>query len=164
MCLRSFRERVIQTITFEIGGILIVSPLFAIAFGATTTEAFSAIIALSIAAMIWSPLYNTGFDWADLRLTGRLASDRPQAMRIMHAMGHEVLLMVVTLPLLMHMTGLSFIDALFADIAFTVFYTLYAYVFHLAYDHLRPVQTPQAELAPWRGQAPKLPSQMPVAG
>jgi uncharacterized membrane protein len=45
----------------------------------------------------------------------------------------------VTVPVVMHLGGYGFRDALFFDMALTVFYTLYAYVFHLAYDRLRPV-------------------------
>ena len=45
----------------------------------------------------------------------------------------------MTLPLVMHLAGYGFWDALFFDTALTVFYTAYAYVFHLAYDLLRPV-------------------------
>ena len=69
----------------------------------------------------------------------RLASDRPHRLRLVHAAMLELSALGVTVPVVMHLGGYGFRDALFFDMALTVFYTLYAYVFHLAYDRLRPV-------------------------
>jgi uncharacterized membrane protein len=89
--------------------------------------------------MIWSPLHNTVFDFIDLRLSGRVASDRPQVLRAVHAVSHEVTAVCVSLPLLIWLGGLSLWDAVFADILLTLFYTAYAYVFHVVFDWIRPV-------------------------
>jgi uncharacterized membrane protein len=140
MTLRSPRERVIQTLAYEAGGLCLSVPLFALASGGTPGEAFSLLLVLSIAVLIWSPIHNTAFDWVDFRWTGRLASDRPQRWRLVHAVSHEATTLVVTLPILMGLGGLSFWTALLADLGLTALYTGYAYVFHLIYDRLRPVR------------------------
>jgi uncharacterized membrane protein len=36
--------------------------------------------------------------------------------------------------------GLSVLEALSANVILTIFYTVYAYVFHIVFDRLRPVQ------------------------
>jgi uncharacterized membrane protein len=94
--------------------------------------------------LVWSPIHNTLFDWADYRLSGRLASDRPQRWRVVHAISHEATTLVVTLPILMGLGGLTFWTALVVDMGLTFLYTAYAYVFHNLYDRLRPVRPHRA--------------------
>lgn len=140
MTLRTPRERLIQTIAYEIGGICLSVPLFVVFGDGTTGEAFVLVLALSAAVLIWSPVHNTLFDWADFRLSGRLASDRPQRWRIVHAISHETTTVVVTLPILIWLGGLSFMAALLVDLGLTLLYAAYAYMFHLLYDRLRPMR------------------------
>jgi uncharacterized membrane protein len=129
----------IQTISYEIGGLCLSVPLVALLGGGTTGEAFWLMLALAGAVLFWSPLHNTVFDWLDLRLSGRLASDRPQRWRLVHAASHEATTVVVTLPILIWLGGFGLWEALLADLGLTLLYAAYAYVFHLAYDRLRPV-------------------------
>lgn len=142
MALRSFRERVIQTLCYEAGGLLLVAPAYALIMGRGGAESFGLMAALSVAVMLWSPIHNTVFDWLDLRLTGRLASDRPHGLRMVHAASHEATTVVVTLPVLIWMGGHGLWGALMVDAALTLAYSAYAYLFHLAYDRLRPVAAP----------------------
>lgn len=140
MVLRSPRERVIQTFAYEIGGLCMSVPLFVIFGDGTTGEAFTLMLALAGAVLVWSPIHNTLFDWADYRVSGRLASDRPQRWRVAHAISHEATTLVITLPILMWLGGLSFWAAVLVDLGLTALYAAYAYLFHLAYDRLRPMR------------------------
>ncbi|MGL4490633.1 MAG: chlorhexidine efflux transporter [Rhizobiaceae bacterium] len=137
--LRSTRERVYQTIALEIGGIALAAPLYALFFSESAETSFLLIVALSLALMIWSPLHNTIFDWVDWRATGRVASSRPHGLRMLHAVSHEVTSAVLTLPLIMLIGGHGFWIALGVDLGLTLFYTVYIYFFHIAYDRMRPV-------------------------
>ena len=147
MSLRSPRERAIQTIAYEAGGLCLSVPLVALCGGGTVGQALGLMLALSGAVLVWSPIHNTVFDWLDLRLTGRVASDRPQCWRLVHAASHEATTVVVTLPVLVWLGGLPVGAALLADLGLTLLYAVYAYVFHLVYDRLRPVR-PLAEASP----------------
>jgi uncharacterized membrane protein len=144
MTLRSPRERLIQTIAYEIGGLCLSVPLYAVFGDGTAGEAFTLMLALAVAVLIWSPIHNTLFDWADYRLSGRLASDRPQRWRVVHAISHEATTLVVTLPILMGLGGLDFWTALVVDLGLTLLYIGYAYVFHNVYDRLRPMRPHRA--------------------
>lgn len=139
MALRSFHERVLQTLAYELGGIVLVTPLYVSVFGSSGGQSVLVMISLSIATLIWFPLHNTAFDWIDLRLTGRLASDRPDRLRLLHALSHEVSVCVLTTPLLMWLGGHSFAEAILVDLALTSAYSAYAYGFHRVFDHFRPV-------------------------
>lgn len=138
--IRSARERAIQTLCFEIGGLLLVAPLYAWAAGAGAGESFMLIATLALVVMGWSALYNTAFDVIEHRLTGRVASARPERWRWLHAVLHELSAVVVTWPVIVALTGLSWAAALVADIGLTVAYAVYAYLFHRVYDHWRPVK------------------------
>lgn len=139
MALRNFHERVYQTITYELGGILLVTPIYIFVFGASGGQSFAVMASLSIATLIWFPLHNTAFDWLDLRLTGRLASDRPTNLRALHALSHEITVCLITTPLLIWLGGHSLGEAILIDLALSFAYAAYAYVFHLVYDRFRPV-------------------------
>jgi uncharacterized membrane protein len=148
MTLRSSRERVIQSLAYEAGGLGLSVPLFAIFGGGTTGEAFWLMLALSAAVLIWSPFHNTVFDWLEFRLSGRLASDRPKRWRMVHAVSIETTIMLVTVPIMMGLGGLTFQGAILADLGLTLLYVAYAYVFHLVYDQLRPMRLPRAAALP----------------
>jgi uncharacterized membrane protein len=140
MRLRSPRERFIQTICYEAGGLFLSVPLYLLYSGQGASEGALLMRALSAAVMIWSPLHNTVFDWADLRFSGRVASDRPQRWRLVHAVSHEATTVVVTLPVLVLLGGHGWGEALLLDLGLTGLYAGYAYVFHVAYDRWRPVK------------------------
>jgi uncharacterized membrane protein len=140
MALRSVRERVFQTLTYEGVGLLLISPLIAAFHGMENSESLALLVAVSLICLAWAPVHNTVFDIVDLRRSGRVASDRPQCWRMVHAASLEVTSTLVTIPAIMYLTGYGFREALLFDITLTFAYTAYAYLFHLTYDRLRPVR------------------------
>ena len=137
--LRSLRERILQTVTFEAGGLVLASPLYAAVFDTPLDQSVVLLGALAAACLIWCPIHDTVFDWLESRLAGRTASDRPHRWRAVHALSHEVSVAIVTLPLIMSVGNLGIAAAISADIGLTLFYAGYAYVFHLVFDSLRPL-------------------------
>ena len=98
---------------------------------------FLAVIALI--AALWNAVYNTFFDWIEGRLTGRPADHRPYGMRILHALGFEGGLSVITLPIVMLWTGMGWLEALIADVGLAIAYTIYAFFFNIGYDRVFPI-------------------------
>lgn len=139
MTLRSPKERLFQTLTFEAGGLLLAMPLYRLFSDAETHESAVLMLVLTLAVMIWSPLHNTVFDWLDLTVTGRAASDRPVRLRMVHAISHEVSAVTVSLPILLTLGGHTLAEALLVEFGLTLLYTGYAFFFHMVYDRMRPV-------------------------
>jgi uncharacterized membrane protein len=137
--LRSARERLIQTLWFEGLGLLLVAPGYAWVTGSRTGESFAMVAAVSLVVMAWAAAYNTLFDLVELRRTGRVASDRPHALRSLHAIGLESSAVLVSCPVIWAMTDLGWWGALLADLGLTAAYAAYGYAFHWAFDRLRPV-------------------------
>ena len=140
MALRCVRERIYQTLAYELGGLLLATPLYSIMFGASQLASLTLTMALSLAVMFWSPIHNTAFDWVEWQWTGRVASDRPRTLRLVHAAMHEATSAIVTLPLIMGLGGHSLWTSFGIDMGLTLLYTAYAYFFHQLYDSLRPVR------------------------
>lgn len=137
--LRSARERLIQTLWFEGLGLVLVAPLYALVAGAEVGDSFALVAAMSVVMMAWAAVFDTLFDIAERHCTGRVASDRPHGLRSLHAIAHEVSGALVSCPVIYAMTPLSWGEALLADIALSLTYAVYAYLFHWGFDRLRPV-------------------------
>jgi uncharacterized membrane protein len=142
VAVRTWRERTIQTATYELGGLLVVSPLWALVVGATAMESMTLLVVLSATVVCWTAAYNTAFDLVEARVTVRVASSRPHGWRIMHAAGLEATSALATWPLIVYLADLGWLEALAADLGLTVSYAVYGYVFHLGFDRLRPVVQP----------------------
>jgi uncharacterized membrane protein len=140
MALRSFSERFLQSLVFQLAGIALVTPVYALLMQSGAVTSGAIIAAVAVACLIWSPFHNALFDWIEWRLVHRVASDRPQGLRMVHAVSHEVTSIVVSTPVLMVFGGLGLVQALIVDIGLTALYTGYAYVFNILYDRVRPVQ------------------------
>jgi uncharacterized membrane protein len=138
--LRCIRERVVQALAYEIGGLLLATPIYSHFAKASATESFGLLLALSLVNICWCPIHNTTFDLFEFRLTGRLASDRPPSWRLVHAISHEASSTIVTLPIIIIIAGLGFWQALLADVGLTALYATYAYLFHFVFDLWRPVR------------------------
>ena len=138
--IRDWLTRVIQTISYELGGLLIVGPIWKFTTGASATDSAVLLLCLSAAAMSWMVAYNTVFDVVEFRLTGLVASIRSHRWRVVHALGLEASSVFVTWPLILLVTDFGLLDAMAADLSLTLAYAIYGYFFHLGFDSLRPVR------------------------
>lgn len=139
---RSWRERIHQTLCFEAGGLLAVSPLFAWVSGAGLGNSVRLLLALSLLVTVWTALFNAAFDHLEWHCCRRVASDRPPAWRLLHAMALEVSAVAVSCPAIVALTGLGWWAALAADLGLVLVYAAYGYVFHRLYDRRWPVSPP----------------------
>jgi uncharacterized membrane protein len=137
---RSVRKRGLQTVTFEAGGLLVVTPLVMWVGGVHALDSLALLAALSAVVMGWAALFNTVFDAAEARLAGRVASERPHRLRILHAIALESSAVLVSCPVIVALTTLDWWQALAADVALTLVYATYGYVYHWAFDRWRPVR------------------------
>lgn len=136
---RSLADRARQVAMFEIGGLLLITPIFAYASGIPIGDSIGMLAVIALIAAAWNGLYNSAFDLIEGRLTGRQADRRPFALRCAHACGFEGGLLLLTLPVIVAWTEMSWLEALIADIGLAIAYTLYALVFNLGYDRVFPI-------------------------
>lgn len=137
--LRSFSDRLRQIALFEALGLLLITPGFAWLSGATLESSLGLLALLSLLAALWNGAYNTAVDWLQAHHFGTRADQRGWRGRMLHALCFEGGLLVLTLPLIVLWTGLSWWAALAADLGLALVYTAYALAFNLAYDRIFPI-------------------------
>nr|MBL8455147.1 PACE efflux transporter [Zoogloeaceae bacterium] len=150
--LRSFADRCRQIALFELFGLLLITPPFAWASGTPLAESAVLMALLALIAALWNGAYNTSFDWLDGRLSGRTADRRPTRWRVVHALGFELGMLTLTLPVLMWWTGMSWLEALIADLVLAGTYVVYAFVFNLCYDRVFPIDPNRRDAATCTGE------------
>ncbi len=138
--IRRWRERALQVGLFELGGLVLITPLFSSASGERWQSSLGLLVLLSVIATTWNALYNTAFDRWEARVFRRPAHARPLAWRIVHAVGFEATLFLLTWPVIVAWTGWSWWAAALADVGLMIAYTAYAFVFHWLFDRWRPVR------------------------
>lgn len=137
--IRATKERVIQTVAYEIGGLLVVIPAYSLYYKAGVSESLTLFIAISILVMIWTGVHNTLFDLMEWRVCQRVASDRTVRYRIIHMLSLELTSTIICVPLILIMTDLHLLEAVILDLVLTFVYLIYGMVFHYIYDYLRPI-------------------------
>lgn len=134
--MRSTADRIRHAVSFEIIGLLIVTPLFAWLFDHPMADMGLLAALGATAATTWNYVFNLAFDHALLWRRGTARKTLP--LRFLHAALFEVTLLVILLPLFAWWLGVSLVEALVMEFAFAAFYMGYAFVFTWGYDTLFP--------------------------
>jgi uncharacterized membrane protein len=135
--MRTTRDRIRHAISFELVGLALVTPLGAWVFGMPVADIGVVGVGAATLATIWNYIYNLGFDAAMQRLTG--GTQKSILVRILHAILFEAGLLIVLMPLIAWYLGISLLQAFLMDVAFAVFYVVYAFAFNWAYDRVFPL-------------------------
>jgi uncharacterized membrane protein len=126
-------ERFCQALGFELGALLLITPLFAWVMGTTLWEMGALTLANSVLALVWNVLFNTGFD----RMLAHKGWRKTVWLRCAHAIGFEGVLMATGLPLTMWWLHIGFWPAFAFESGVLFWFVPYTYVYHWVYDLLR---------------------------
>ncbi|MGF9759423.1 PACE efflux transporter [Microvirga sp. 0TCS3.31] len=143
--MRSTRDRIRHAISFELGGLALISPLGAWAFGMPVADVGMVGVACAIIATAWTYIYNLAFDTALQCLKGGTHKSVP--LRVLHAVMFELALLGLLMPVIAWYLEVGLVHALVMDVAFAGAYMIYAFVFNWAYDRTFP-------LPEWQGGTP----------
>ncbi len=135
--MRSTPDRIRHALSFEAIGLILVTPLGALAFDLPMAEIGMVTLVSATMATLWNYAYNVMFDHALRRLTGRIG--KSVATRVVHAVLFEAGLLAILMPFIAWYLGVSLLVAFWMDLGFSVFYLFYAFVFNWAYDWVFPV-------------------------
>jgi uncharacterized membrane protein len=144
--MRSVADRIRHALSFEILGLVIITPIGAWAFDTPMSDIGIVGIGAATLATGWNYLYNLGFDHFLERSTGTTLKTIP--MRIIHAVLFEAGLVTVLLPFIAWYLEISMWQAFVMDLSLSLFYLVYAFVFNWSYDRLFP-------LPEWQTEAPR---------
>jgi uncharacterized membrane protein len=135
--MRSIRDRIRHALSFEIIGLIIVTPLGAWAFHFPLGDIGLVALVSATIATLWNFAYNYLFDLVLQNKAG--TTEKSGLVRVYHAVLFEVGLLVLLMPFIAWYLGISLWQAFLMDLSFALFYMGYAYVFNWAYDRLFPL-------------------------
>jgi len=130
---RSIKERIVHALLFEILAIGISAPLAAWLTGKSILSMGILTAVIAFMAIVWNMLYNWLFD----NLQNRYRFERTVWIRMLHACGFELGLILVAVPFVAWWLDATLLYALITDIGLVLFYLPYAFFFNLGYDKLR---------------------------
>lgn len=138
---KSLTERFLHAFFFEIIAIGLSAPVAAWAMHQPVFDMGLLTAMVAFIALIWNMTYNAGFE----RLERRFGLRRNLWVRICHASGFELGLVLIVVPLAAWWLAISMWEAFMLDLGLLMFYLPYAFFYNLAYDKLR---------ARWWGRQP----------
>lgn len=130
-------DRIRQAVGFEVIGVLLFVPFASWAFGFSYHQLGILAVVMSVIAAVWNYVYNLGFDHLLLRLKKRVHKNPIE--RVVHAVGFEGGLLMVSLPLVALWLNIGLWQAFIMDIGFAAFYLVYAFVYNWIYDKVFPL-------------------------
>jgi uncharacterized membrane protein len=132
---RSLGERALHAVLFEVLAIGISAPLAVWLTGESMTAMGVLTAVIALMALLWNMVYNWLFD----NLQNYAGFARTMWVRIAHACGFELGLLIAAVPFVAWWLDVSLWHALVVDIGLVLFYLPYTFFFNLGYDKARPV-------------------------
>ncbi|WP_108945673.1 PACE efflux transporter [Shewanella halifaxensis] len=129
----SIIERVFHSVLFEVLAVTFSIIGLAIFTNHEVVSLSGMMIIIATMAMTWNFIFNWLFDQV---VTGD-KEKRPFKIRVLHVSLFEIGLLFFTVPVIAYMLDIGIIEALIMDLGVTVFITIYAFMYNLAYDHVR---------------------------
>ena len=135
----SHKERILHMVLFELVALILMATLATLITGNGAGKMAGLAIALSLIAMGWNYIYNYGYD----KVFGADRSKRTAKVRILHGLGFELGMMIISFPVLMWTLQLGFWSVLVLEIGVVIFFVLYSIGFNWVYDTIRQRITTQ---------------------
>ncbi|MGO2240228.1 MAG: PACE efflux transporter [Halomonas sp.] len=137
MTLSPLARRATYVVVFETFAIALATLLLMALSGGEAHSSLPVAAASSLAAVIWNFIYNTLFERWEV---SRSIEARSLGLRVAHAVGFEVGLVIILIPLFMWWYQVGPLDALKMEVALLVFFLVFTFVFTWIFDHLVPIK------------------------
>ena len=140
--MRTTLDRIRHAILFELVGLIFLIGGGTILTGFDASALGVVGVVASLIATGWNFVFNLSFDRAMLRWRGSII--KTHRIRILHALLFEAGLLVILLPFVAWVLGLTLWQAFLFDLVIAIFYVVYGYAYNWAYDHIFPPPEAQA--------------------
>lgn len=130
---KTVKERFFHAFFFEVLAIGLSAPLAAWAMRRPLLDMGVLTVVIAVIALLWNMVYNAGFE----RVEKRMSWVRTFKIRVLHAFGFELGLLLIVIPFAAWWLSVGLWEAFVLDLALVLFYLPYAFFYNLAYDKLR---------------------------
>lgn len=131
--MQGIKRRIVYITFFELIAIAISSTLLKLLSGSPVVLAGAAAVAASVTALLWNLAYNSLFERWEAR---QQRKGRSLWRRAAHALGFELGLVAMLVPLFAWLLGVSLWEALLLNLGMILFFLAYTFAFNLAFDRL----------------------------
>ena len=131
--MQGLKRRVIQAISYEIILLSLFIPIVTLVFKQAIMDSAALGMSLTILALLWNMFFNYGFEKWEAR---KGWYTRGLKQRLLHALGFEGGLLILGVPVIAYFLEISLLEAIIADIGFTVVIMVYTFIFQWAFDRL----------------------------
>ena len=128
-------ERIFHAVLFEVLAVSLSILGLAIFTNHEITALSGTMIVIATVAMVWNFIFNWIFD----KFFAGEKKERTLSLRIFHVTLFEIGLLFITIPIMAYLLNIGLWEAFMMDIGVTIFITIYAFTFNLAYDNVRAV-------------------------
>jgi uncharacterized membrane protein len=137
------RRRLIHAISYEVILLVIIAIALSFIFSMPLEVTGILGVIMAVISVIWNMIFNHYFE----KIEHKHQWKRTIPVRILHAVGFEGGLMLVTIPIIAYMMKMSFIDALILDFGLTMCILVYTFIFQWCYDLIEERFFPNVKFA-----------------
>lgn len=135
--MQGIKRRVVYVGLYELVAIVLSAILLKLISTADTANSLGIAIAASAIAILWNLAFNYGFElWEQYLQQHRNYQGRSLGMRVLHAVGFEIGLLIFLVPVLAWWLEVSFIEAFILDLGLLAFFLIYTFTFTWAFDRV----------------------------
>ncbi|WP_234407500.1 PACE efflux transporter [Pseudomonas bohemica] len=130
--MQGVKRKLVFVTSFELIAVLF-NTLILTALGHDTSLSSGLAVASSTVAMLWNLCWNSAFEYWEARRADRT---RTLFRRALHAVGFELGLLGMLVPLFAYSLQIALLDALALNVGLVVFFLIYTFMFNLIFDKL----------------------------
>ncbi|MDQ8954060.1 chlorhexidine efflux PACE transporter AceI [Acinetobacter rudis] len=126
------KRRIVHALSYEIILLVIIAIALSFIFNVPLDVTGGLGIAMAVTSVIWNMIFNHYFE----KLEHKHQFKRTIKVRILHAIGFEGGLMLLTIPMVAYAMDMTIFQAILLDLSMTTCILVYTFIFQWCYDTL----------------------------
>ncbi|MGB2131649.1 MAG: PACE efflux transporter [Marinobacterium sp.] len=131
--MQGFKRKATYVVLYELISLMLISTAFYLYSDKDAAHSGMLGVITVVVAIVWNLAYNSLFELWEAR---QVVRGRSLARRIAHAVGFELGLVAMTLPLFAWWLELSLLDAFLLDAGLTLFFMFFTFVYSWCFDRV----------------------------
>lgn len=131
--MQGMKRRVTYVFFFEVLSFLICAMILAVLSGSTISHTGPLSLLIAVIAVSVNFFYNYAFEWWEKR---QHSKTRTIFRRVVHAIGFQVVLVTILIPLIAWWMQISLVKAFLLDFSLMIIIPCYTFVYNYFFDHL----------------------------
>ncbi len=131
--MQGFKRKATYVVLYEFISLILISVAFYLYSDKDAAHSGMLGVFTVVAAIVWNLLYNSLFELWESK---QVVRGRGLARRVAHAVGFELGLVAITLPMFAWWLELSLMDAFLLDAGLTLFFMFFTFIYSWCFDRV----------------------------